>query len=344
MFRWKSFRYRLEAALCATLAWGIPKLPRRACMRLGHVLGEIAFRFDKRGRSVALANLECALGARFGESERREIVRSSYRNFARTMMDLFWSVRLNRDNYQQWVHLDGLPQLQERLARDRKGAIFLCVHQGNWEWASLLGGFTGHILAVVAEGFKNPLLTDIFRRLREHTGQEIIPQENSLLRMLKIVKRNGLTGMLVDLNLRPSQAATIVEAFGPGGLKMCVPLLHAVLAQRIGTPLIPIETVPLPDGGCRVIVHPALEYPEGATLQQICQACWDYFEKLILARPQHWLWPYKHFRFRPKGTERPYPFYSNESGKFERLLRGEAVEKKKPKASGGEGQASAKGV
>jgi lauroyl/myristoyl acyltransferase len=318
---WKDVRYRLEEALCATLAWGIPKLPRRACMRLGHALGEIAFRFDRRGRAVALANLECALPDRFQPHERLEVVRQSYRNFARTMIDLFWSPRLKPDNYHEWVHLTGLDELQARLARDRKGAIFLCVHQGNWEWAALLGGFTGHLLAIVAENFKNPRLTEIFRRLREHTGQEIIAQENSLLRMLKIVKKNGLTGMLIDLNLSPSQAATVIESFGPHRLKMCVPLLHAVLAQRVGTPLIPIESVPRADGGCDVIVHPPIEYPEGATLQQITQACWDYFEKIILARPQLWLWPYKHFRYRPKNTDRPYPFYSNESGKFEKLMK-----------------------
>jgi lauroyl/myristoyl acyltransferase len=319
---WKSIRHRLEEALCATAAWGIPKLSRRACMRLGHTLGEVAFRLDKKGRSVGLANVECAMPGRFSAGEQREIVRQSYRNFARTMMDLFWSPRLTRENYQEWLRVDGVPELQERLAQaQKKGAVFMCVHQGNWEWASLLGGFTGHHLAVVAEGFKNPRLTEIFRRLRESTGQEIIAQENSLLRMLKIVKRGGLTGMLVDLNLRPSQAATVVEAFGPERLQMCVPLLHAVLAQRVGTLLLPIETIPQPDGGCRVIVHPPIEYPEGATFQQISQACWDRFEQFIRARPEHWLWPYKHFRFRPKNTPRPYPFYSNESGKFEKLVK-----------------------
>jgi KDO2-lipid IV(A) lauroyltransferase len=318
---WKQFRHLLEVALCRSIAWGIPRLSRVACMRLGHALGEIAFFFDRRGRAVGIGNVECAFGARFSPGERRELVRSSYRNFARTMMDLFWSVRLTPENYAQWVHLEGLEPLQARLASDRKGAIFLCVHQGNWEWASLLGGFTGHKVAVVAAKFKNPGLAGIFQQLREHTGQEMIAQENSLLRMLKIVKRNGLTGMLVDLNLRPSQAATVIDSFGPDALKMCVPLLHAVLAQRVGTPLIPIETEPLPDGSCRVIVHPPVEFPEGATLQEICQACWDVFEKLIRARPGQWLWPYKHFRYRPKGATRAYPAYSNESGKFEKLMR-----------------------
>ena len=33
------------------------------------------------------------------------------------------------------------------------------------------------------------------------------------------------------------------------------------------------------------------------------------------------MWAYKHWRFRPEGDERPYPFYANRSSKFEKLRR-----------------------
>ena len=42
-----------------------------------------------------------------------------------------------------------------------------------------------------------------------------------------------------------------------------------------------------------------------ATLQQITQQCWDSLEPTIVARPEEWLWPYKHFRYRPRDAARP---------------------------------------
>jgi lauroyl/myristoyl acyltransferase len=282
---------------------------------LGNALGEIAYRVDRRGRTVALANLRCVYGEKFDPA----LVAASYRNFVRTMLDLFWGQRLTAENFRTWIRLIGFEELHARLERERKGAIFMCIHQGNWEWANLIGGFTNLPLAAVTENFKNPRLTAIFARLRQHTGQEMIPQENSVLRMLKIVKRRGLTAMLVDLNLRPSQAATVIDAFG--GLKMCVPLLHSVLAQRAGALLIPVETQSFPDGTASVTVYPAVEYAENATLAEITQACWEKMQPLILNRPEQWLWPYKHFRYRPKAATREYPAYAHESGKFEKLLK-----------------------
>lgn len=321
MSRWKPFRYHLEEIACRSLARLIPKLSRRAVLSLGNSLGSLAFRLDARGRSVALSNLECAFGSQFDLEKRKEIARQSYQNFAQTMLGLFWARRLTSENFKEWMVIEGFERLRARLDQEKRGAIFMCVHQGNWEWASLACGFLGFGNVVVAENFKNPRLTEIFREVRQHSGQTLIGQDNSLLRLLKTAKRGGATGMLIDLNLRPDQSATLIEAFGPGGLRMCVPLLHAVLAQRANALLVPVETEPLPDGRCRIIAHPALELSQDLDLAQIAQRCWDFFEPVIRARPGNYLWPYKHFRYRPKGSTRGYPSYANESGKFERLAK-----------------------
>ncbi len=321
MSRWKQFRYRLERRALDGLAWFWPRLSRVHAVKLSLVLGDLAYALDARGRAVALGNLECALGDRFSPVQRRWLARLSYRNFVRTMLDLFWARNLTPENYREWMKLEGFEALRVRHAASQGGSVFLCIHQGNWEWASLACGFEGFGNVVVAENFKNTLLSDVFNQLREISGQKIIPQENSMLRLLKTVKRGGATGMLLDLNLRPSQAATIIEGFGPGGLEMSVTFLHALLAQRAGTLLIPVETQPFPDGTCRIIAHPPVEWPEGANVQEIAQRCWDAMEPIIHARPSEWLWPYKHFRYEPEHAARPYPDYANVSSKFEKLRR-----------------------
>ncbi|HEY3661567.1 MAG TPA: lysophospholipid acyltransferase family protein [Chthoniobacterales bacterium] len=324
MSSWKNFRHRLERRGLEFLAWGVPRLSRRACVALSLALGEVAFVLDRRGRTVAEANLACALGERCTPAERRKIARASYRNFARTMVDLFWAQNLTPSNFHNYLHLEGFEAFRERHERSPGGSIALCVHNGNWEWAGLALGFAGIPSIIVAEDFKNPLLSDIFSRLRQTSGCTIIPQEKSMLRLLKAVKRGSATGMLIDLSLHPTQAATIIEAFG---LKMCVSLLHTVLALRAGTLLVPLETVPLPDGTCRVIAHPPVDFPAGARPHEIAQRCWDVFEPILRARPESWLWPYKHFRYRPRHAGSAYPDYANDSSEFEELLLGISAER-----------------
>jgi len=305
--------------VCRALKWFIPRLSRAACVRLGTTLGALAFRFDRRGRAVAAENLACVFGDPVPGRDHPRLAQLSYENFARTMLDLFWAKRLTRENFHDWMKCEGFEPLRERLAREKRGVVLMCVHQGNWEWASLAFGFLDLPTTIVAENFKNARLTAVFKELREHSGHTIIPQESSLLRLMRTAKRGGRTGLLIDLSLRPTQAATIVDAFR--GLHMCVPLLHAAIAQRTDALLVPVESRPAPDGTCRIIAHPPIESPAGASVREIAQRCWDAFEPLILAHPEQWLWPYKHFRFRPRDAARAYPAYANESGSFEKLRK-----------------------
>jgi lauroyl/myristoyl acyltransferase len=109
----------------------------------------------------------------------------------------------------------------------------------------------------------------------------------------------------------------VINAFG---MKMCVSLLHAVLVQRGPARLVPVEGRSEPDGSCRVIIHEPLVLPADASLQQITQACWDFFEPAIRAQPEDWMWNYPHWRYKPADAERAYPFYSCANGEFDRLI------------------------
>jgi lauroyl/myristoyl acyltransferase len=312
---WKQYRQLIEYGGIRFLAWFVPLLSRDECMGLSKILGSIAFFFDRRGRAVSLANLEAVFGNEYSPEQRFEIGLASYQNFARTMVDLFWAPRLLDPANHRYLKLEGPENLREK--RDRCAVVIL-THKAGFEWTGHVNGFNGLCGVPLTQAFKNKKVGEIFTYLRQIGGQKIITQEASMLKMLKSVKRGGFVGMLIDLNVMPSQASTIIDAFG---MKMCVTILHAVLAQRANALIIPMESEPLADGSTKVILHTALQIPPEASIQEIVQICWNFFEPIIRAKPHLWMWTYKHWRFKPKGTTRQYPFYANESGKFEKLLK-----------------------
>lgn len=313
---WLKIRHRLEWLGIGLLTSLVPLLPRRAVLVLADFFSGVAFRYDTRGRAVTLANLEAAFGGRYTPEQRWEIARASYRNFARTMLDLFWAKALTRENYRRYIKIENAAVLRELEARG-ESAVLVCIHHGNFEWASLATGFEGASAMIVTDRFKNPRVSRFFKSCREASGHRIIAQKSSMLRLLKQVRRGGLAGMLTDLNLRPNEAATVIDAFG---MKMCVTFLHSVLVQRGPARLVPVEGVSLPDGTCRVVFHPPLEIAPDASVQQIAQRCWDFFEPTIRANPHDWLWAYRHWRYQPDNAARPYPYYATRCAEFDRLL------------------------
>ena len=313
---WKRFRYRLEWFGLFLASKLVPLLPRMACLHLAQTLGASMAVLDRKGRKVALANLEVAFGDELNLSQRRKIVRESFQYFARTMLELLWSPRITRENVSRYVELHNFDEIARATGPERS-FIMAVYHYGNFEWLSLAGGYAGIIGTIVAQEFKNSLLDPIFKGIRERGGHEFIPRERGIVRLYKALRRKATTALLVDLTVPPMQGAVPINCFG---LKTSVTSAHAWLHQRTGAPIIPAHCEPLPKGRYRVVFHPAITRTEGMTPQQIAQACWDSFEPYLRQNPGPWLWMYKHWRYRPTGAERPYPFYSHIYESFDEIL------------------------
>jgi KDO2-lipid IV(A) lauroyltransferase len=335
--RFKKFRYRIEWLGLAVAITLVPLLPRCVCHALGQIMGTLGYFIDGKGRAVALANLEAALGDECSVRERRAIARRCYRIIATTLIDMLWSPRLTAQNLSRYFEPEGLARAKEELSAPYS-AIAASIHYGNFEWLSLVMGFVGYPGDIIVERPKNKLLEPFVLRARKGSGNALIPRKGAIVRLYKTLRRGGRAAMLVDLNVRPTQPAVVINCFG---LETCVTLAHAWLHQRTGAAIIPAYCEPLPSGRYRVVCHQKLEIAPGATATEIAQVCWDAFEPVIRRNPAPWLWMYKHWRFRPAASERKYPFYANESTQFEKLKKRLREEEELAGRTGLEGRAPA---
>jgi lauroyl/myristoyl acyltransferase len=229
----------------------------------------------------------------------------------------------------QYVELKNRELWEEEL-KPGHPVIFACYHYSNFEWLSHAVAFSGAHTSIIAQEFKNPLLDPIFVRLRETAGHRVEPRSGAILHLYKVLRRKGRVAILADLTI-PAQFPTVaIDCFG---LKTSMTFAHAWLHRKTGATIINIHCEPLPDGRYRVVFHPRLEFPPGASDREIAQACWDQFEIYLRENPAPWLWMYKHWRYRPADADGAiYPFYANVSPEFERRLD-ESAKKLEPMTS-----------
>jgi Kdo2-lipid IVA lauroyltransferase/acyltransferase len=315
--RWKWIRYRLEWLGVEIATKLVPLLPRSFSLQLASAVGFLMSLFDWRGRKVALSNLEVAFGDQLSVPQRRKIMRQSYQQFARTMVDFLWSPRLTVENFSRYIELENFGEALEAGGPERS-IMIACFHYSNFEWLSLACGYLGLTGTIVAQEFKNSLLDPIFKRLREQSGHQLVAREGGIMRLYKVLRRKGRTALLVDLTVPPDQGAVGVECFG---LKTCVTSAHAWLHEHTGVPIVPAHCEPLPDGRYRLVFHHKIDNTQTMTHQPIAQACWDSFEPYVRKNPAPWLWMYKHWRYKPADVQRAYPFYANVAPRFDKLLR-----------------------
>ena len=317
---WRRVRCRIEQAGLWLASRVVPLLPWPVLRGLAWLIGGLVFHLDKRGRSYALANLTMVFGKDKSPRELRRIAKDSYRQFARTMLELFWVPNLRKDNYRRRVEVVGYEKARE-CCLNGKGAIGICLHYGNFEWLSLASGFEVTQGVIVTQQFRNPLLGAFFDRLRASSGHRIIQQERSLLSTLKHLKSGGSVGILTDLQLDPRHPVVPVKSFG----RWCpMTKMHAVLHKHTGLPIFPMECIPLPDGRYRLVVHEPLQFPADATEREIAQKCWDVLEPQVRRLPEAWLWAYKHWRYIPPDADASdYPYYASRNPAFDELMKTE---------------------
>jgi lauroyl/myristoyl acyltransferase len=314
----KKIRLAIENFLIRSATWLLPRLSRRAILFLSDVVGSVAYAADYRGRTTAHENLRVAFAReRITPDQVRRIAQASYRTFARTFIDLFCSLKLTRETCTDRVRIRWEDPETEAAARER-GALWVTAHFGNFEMVSLAMGFRGFSWGVVAQEYKNPVITDVFTKLREGSGHHIIMREGAMVRVMKEIKRGGHIGLLSDLTIPPNKTAAVIECFG---LKTCVTTLHTNLALRTGVPVIQGVCLGLPDGTYRVMARRHLEAAAYSSSREMAQDVWQWFEQRIRETPEAWMWMYKHWRYLP-GVERDarYPAYANPNKQFRQML------------------------
>ena len=311
----KQLRYRLEKVGVMLAIHVVPMMGRRTLMVAARFLGNIGWALDSRGRKTTDQNLHFA----FGETPPCTS-RAVYRSVARTVLELFWASNLTQKIYKGLVtEMSDPPGLA--VPPVGKPCIQVCPHFGNFEWLIHGQAYShGRELLVLAQDFKNPLLTPLFAGLREHSGHTLISRKGGLLKLMRHVKRGGATAFVTDLTVAPDQAATVVRCFG-GATSATAG--HIELARRTGAVLEPHIMIPLKNGGYRNVRGAPVEV-EGRSNREAAQECWDFYERHMQECPEAWLWMYKHWRYIPPGVEEgSFPEYANRSKKFDKLIASE---------------------
>jgi len=298
----KPLRYRLEAAFIATVSWVAGWMPRRVLLRVGSVLARVFYFVAPNYRRTTLKNLRNALGDELPDSEIRRIGLASWAHLGWIGFDALTFPRLSADSVGSIVRYEGLDHIRKAYAKG-KGVLLFSGHFGHWELVAVMQGFLGMPLALVTRRLDNPLLEKRLARLRTLSGNEIIHRQGAVRQMLKALKRNLGIAIVIDQDARGS--GIFVPFFGRPAAT--TPTLAAV-ALKTGAPIIPVFSVPRPDGSYDVIYRPEVEVvdtgDQEADVHRVTAECTAMIERWVRRHPEIWLWMHRRWKTLPPKTAR----------------------------------------
>ncbi len=278
----------LEAAVNA--------LPEGTALGLARAGGSLYARLAKR-RQVASRNLRAAFAAEKTRAELREILRKNFEHFAMNIVELLRAPGLKEDFLTHRVRIEGNEVIERYLAQKR-GAILLTAHFGNWELLNIVGGLKKYPMTVFAKTQKHPRADGRLNAIRASQGAEVVFRGMQARQLVARLEAGRVVGFLAD------QDAGANGVFVPFlGRRAAFPRGVVHFARRAGAPIIPVFHIRGNGGRHRIVceeeihVDPALPGPEAE--RAVIGVFARLLERRIREHPEQWLWPHRRWKSTP---------------------------------------------
>ena len=272
-------------------------LPYDVLLTLGRVFGHLYYLLIKKQRERAVAQMMPALN--ISEAEARKLVRASFINLARNMLDIMYMPNLNEKNLSQYIEIDHLERMQAALAEGH-GVVVLTGHIGTWEWLSEAFTLNGLPVTAIAKLQPNAEYSRVLDDLRATIHVEIFNRGTNELRAAgRALKDGKILGFLADQDAGPGGA--FIKFLGKTA---STPMGPAVFSRRFNAPVLPAFIIRKENGRHLVKIGEAMHFEDtgdtDADLLHFTEKMTKILEQVIREHPTQWLWFQKRWNTPPE--------------------------------------------
>src|SRR5262245_43938768 len=293
------FRTNVEYLFARVILGFFSYLPLTVALSLGCSIGRVAMVIPKL-RRTGERNLELAFPD-LDAPERARLLRGCFDNLGR-LLGIFSHFRdASTERLQQTIACEGMENIRNALAQNR-GVIAFTGHVGAWELSSYGPSLYDCPFGFLVRRSDIPKIETVVDQYRAARGNWTIDKRMAAREMLRMLKKGGMLGNLVDLNALDREAM-FVNFFG---VKAATTYVVAKLALRTGAPVVPIFS-PWDKKLKKfmVTIGEPLQFERTGDEEQdtlrATQVMTKVVEDWIRRYPDQWLWVHRRWKTRPPG-------------------------------------------
>ena len=288
--------HRAEFALARSLERAVSALPERAADRFGAAFGRRIHGLGIRHETVT-ENLRLA----FPEATEEWIAATrlaAYEHLGREAAAMLRLSKLDEQAIIERTATTGWDELQDALSLGR-GLLLVTGHYGNWEIAAATVASRGLPIAAIVRRQGNRLVDERLQLLRNNLGVETIYQGQAPARVPRILRSNGVVGIVADQDARRS--GVFVPFFNRLASTHRGPALFAL---RLGAPVFSCIARRLPGDDVHYeIIGRRVEYERTGDLDRdvlsLTTELAARLEKEVRVAPEQYFWFHKRWKTRP---------------------------------------------
>jgi KDO2-lipid IV(A) lauroyltransferase len=284
---------RLEYILFRCVFFMVKLFPLAMSSWLGRKLGALAFRMLKSRRELTVENLREARDRGFlpADTDIYRIAARTWENLCLLGIEFVYYYSCPDRKICEAVSLEGEENLK-RVLEQKKGAIMVMAHIGNWELMGIRLCSAGFGLSPVVQTQANSILDEFIDARRRSVGMRTIPKMSFLRPIVQAFKRNEVVPLLIDQNAgRPGVPLKVF------GREARIARGAAEFALKTGTPVVFAYILRESTAKHRLVISEEIQLSRTGDYQRDLRdntaAFIGMVQSVVSKHPEQWLWMHK---------------------------------------------------
>ena len=262
---------------------------------------------DRKHRRIARINLGIAF-PEMGDAEADRIIRACYRQMGTSAAEFVHLPKMDAAYIREHFRIEGAEYVRESLEGRNQPAMAMTGHFGNWELLSHVYGSVIAPAAFIVRPLKSRILDRIVTERRECVGNTVIPKEDSLKDLMRVLRKRILLGILIDQNVDRHKGILVDfftrKAYTTYGIARLALAMHAAIHPAF------IFRDPERKFHHRLRFGPPIAIDSAAPREEevarVTRRCNEELEKVIREAPDQWMWFHRRWKTRPVGEPKIY--------------------------------------
>lgn len=281
------------------LIWLFRVLPIRWVRSFADFVGKYFFKYAKKSREWALANLAKIYDGELSRVEQEQIAKAVFAEVIKGFFDyMAYSHVKNKEKYFNLIEVVGEEHLREAYNRG-KGVICLIPHMSSWEFAAITPPMLGYETSAASQSMKMALLEKLMIKFRGRRGMKNITRQGSYRALVEALNKGECLILMTDQDTRVK--GIFVDFLG---YEAYTPLGASRLIADTGAALIPMAMVRKENGNYRFEIYP--EIPSVNTgnaekdLVENTKNQNKFYSEIIRKYPEQWVWMHRRWKTTPE--------------------------------------------
>lgn len=248
-------------------------------------------------KEVVLRNLRNSFPEK-SEGEIKRICKQHYRYFCDLFLETFKTLTISKSSMlKHCAWKPGAKEVFDQLWEEKRSAIIVMGHYGNWEWAGNTFSLTSKTqLFVVYHPLTNRYFDRLMYKMRTHFGTKLIAMRDTFKDMVRYKNMNliSATAFIADQTPLPE------NAYWTTFLNQDTPVFWGTerIARKLNFPVVYVSLQRKKRGYYIMDAEVLVEEPQNSSDGEISALHTARLEKDIIEQPETWLWTHKRWKHR----------------------------------------------